>query len=93
MPGTRGVFVLFGGQSSEEVFKQSIALDVADIADEVASVVEGIAALPINPALVPNKPTTPIVKFAKVETNKPVAIKRLMFEWSAKKPFTNFPIA
>ena len=45
MPGTRGVFVLFGGQSSEEVFKQSVALDVADIADEVASVIEGIAVI------------------------------------------------
>ena len=38
-------------------------------------------------------PRTPMQRFIATEMIRPVAMKRLMLEPSARKPFTNFPTA
>ena len=45
---------------------------------------------PANPLVIPNNPT---IRLATDETISPVAINRLILEWSAIKLLTNFPIA
>ena len=63
------------------------------IAKITKTTAEGIAASPINSLFEPKRPINPIVRFAKVETSRPVAINRLILQWSAIKPLTNLPMA
>ena len=45
---------------------------------------------PMRPLAIPNTPT---MRLAMDETMSPVAINRLILEWSAMKLFTNLPMA
>ena len=48
-----------------------------------------VARVPLRAAT----PSIPIVKFISTEITRPVAMKRLMFELSARNPFTSLPRA